>query len=229
MGIFWFKSLTGILLRHQVQMFCIHSFSFMESSVPPLSCPLIGLWPSVIPWGTHSLSLASSTQGISCHPAGTYSHCTHCFSLKTFPYCGSESSPSFCLHQEVIHTAHTDTTFNNLYRLNIVSILQVLDPLLIALSYGVILHTVARLASKRNSSRPSAPLFFCAVLVFFVPMVGLSLIHRFGKHAPLAVHLFMANVYLFVPPMLNPIIYSIKTKEIMCPISWWKANAESWA
>jgi olfactory receptor len=24
----------------------------------------------------------------------------------------------------------------------------------------------------------------------------------------------MANIYLFVPPMLNPIIYTIKTKEI---------------
>lgn len=73
----------------------------------------------------------------------------------------------------------------------------------------------------------------CAVLVFFVPMVGLSLIHRFGKHAPLAVHLFMANVYLFVPPMLNPIIYSIKTKEIRHAISKFlglrKANVESWA
>uniref|UniRef100_A0A8C0A9T7 Olfactory receptor family 51 subfamily M member 1 n=1 Tax=Bos mutus grunniens TaxID=30521 RepID=A0A8C0A9T7_BOSMU len=133
--------------------------------------------------------------------------------LPWFPYFLSHS---FCLHQEVIHLACTDTTFNNLYGLILVMSTVVLDLVLIALSYGVILHTVARLASKEERLRAfqTCTSHLCAVLVFFVPMVGLSLIHRFGKHAPLAVHLFMANVYLFVPPMLNPIIYSIKTKEI---------------
>ncbi|KGL77923.1 Olfactory receptor 51Q1, partial [Tinamus guttatus] len=51
-----------------------------------------------------------------------------------------------------------------------------------------------------------------AVLILYIPMLGLSMVHRFGKHASPLVHVLMANVYLLVPPVLNPIIYSIKTK-----------------
>lgn len=45
-------------------------------------------------------------------------------------------------------------------------------------------------------------------------MVVLSMLHRFGKHASPLVHVLMANIYLLVPILLNPIIYSIKTKQI---------------
>lgn len=66
-----------------------------------------------------------------------------------------------------------------------------------------------------------------------MPTVGLSLMHHIGKHAPPAVHILMASVYLFVPPMLNSIIYSIKTKEIRHAISklvcFRKASGELWS
>ena len=45
-------------------------------------------------------------------------------------------------------------------------------------------------------------------------MIGLSMIHRYGQNASPFVHVFMANVYLLVPPLMNPIVYSVKTKQI---------------
>jgi olfactory receptor len=45
-------------------------------------------------------------------------------------------------------------------------------------------------------------------------MMSLSLIHRYGHSAPKVAHSIMASVYLLLPPVLNPIIYSVKTKQI---------------
>ncbi|XP_002926127.2 olfactory receptor 51M1 [Ailuropoda melanoleuca] len=236
MGIFWFKSHGVYLAACQIQMFCIHSFSFMESSV--LLIMSFDRCLAICHPLRYSVIITSQRvirTGLAVIFRGPVALVPLVVLLKTFPYCGPRVlSHSFCLHQEVIHLACTDTTFNNLYGLSVVAFTMMLDLVLIALSYGVILRTVARLASQEEQLRAfqTCTSHICAVLIFFVPMVGLSLVHRFGKHAPLAVHLLMANVYLFVPPMLNPIIYSIKTKEIRHVISKLlglkKVSAASW-
>lgn len=235
MGIFWFNSRGIYFGACQMQMFCIHSFSFMESSV--LLVMSFDRFVAICYPLRYSALITGQRvvrAGLVVILRGPVALVPIVLLLRTFPYCGSRVlSHSFCLHQEVIHLACTDTTFNNLYGLTLVMFTVVLDLVLIALSYGVILHTVARLASKEERLRAfqTCTSHLCAVLVFFVPMVGLSLIHRFGKQAPPAVHLFMANVYLFVPPVLNPIIYSIKTKEIrhvLCKLLGLRNQAESW-
>ncbi|KAL8191424.1 UNVERIFIED_CONTAM: hypothetical protein K2H54_073663 [Gekko kuhli] len=54
----------------------------------------------------------------------------------------------------------------------------------------------------------------CVVLAFYVPLIGLSVVHRFGRALPLIVHVTMGNIYLLVPPVLNPLVYAARTKEI---------------
>ncbi|XP_020823375.1 olfactory receptor 51M1-like [Phascolarctos cinereus] len=215
---FWLGSQDICFGTCQFQMFCIHSFSFMESAVllimsfdrfVAICCPL---QYSVIVTG-HRVTWA----GLAIILRGPVALLPIVLLLQAFPYCGQRIlSHSFCLHQDVIRLACADTTFNNLYGLSLVVFTVVLDLVFIALSYALILHSVMGLPSREERLRAfqTCTSHLSAVLVFFVPMVGLSLVHRFGKHASPVVHLLMANIYLFVPPMLNPIIYSIKTKEI---------------
>ncbi|XP_027798514.1 olfactory receptor 51I2-like [Marmota flaviventris] len=139
------------------------------------------------------------------------------FLLKRLPFCKvNVLIHSYCLHPDMIRLPCGDTTINSMYGLFIVISAFGIDSVLILLSYVLILRSVLAIASKeeRLKTLNTCVSHICAVLIFYVPMVSVSMVHRFGKHAPEYVHKFMSLVYLFVPPMLNPIIYSIKTKEI---------------
>ncbi|XP_004717095.1 olfactory receptor 51I2-like [Echinops telfairi] len=139
------------------------------------------------------------------------------FLLKRLPFCKANLlTHAYCLHPDLIRLPCGDTTINSLYGLVIVISAFGVDSVLILLSYVLILRSVLAIASReeRLKTLNTCVSHICAVLIFYMPMISVSMVHRFGKHAPEYVHKFMSLVYLFVPPMLNPIIYSVKTKEI---------------
>lgn len=141
--------------------------------------------------------------------------------LYFFPYCHSHVlSHAFCLHQDVIKLACADTTFNRLYPVVLVVLIFVLDSLIILISYVLILKSVLSIASRdeRAKALNTCVSHICCVLVFYITVIGLSLIHRFGKEVPHIVHLIMSYVYFLFPPLMNPIIYSVKTKQIQSGI-----------
>ncbi|XP_036782911.2 olfactory receptor 51B6 [Manis pentadactyla] len=141
--------------------------------------------------------------------------------LHWFPYCRSHVlSHAFCLHQDVIRLACADITFNRLYPVVVVFAMVSLDFLIIFFSYILILKTVMGIASgeKRAKALNTCVSHICCILVFYVTVVGLTFIHRFGKHAPRVVHITMSYVYFLFPPLMNPVIYSIKTKQIQSSI-----------
>ncbi|XP_036856901.2 olfactory receptor 51B2-like [Manis javanica] len=137
--------------------------------------------------------------------------------LSRFPYCRSHVlSHAFCLHQDVIKLACADITFNRIYPIVLVSLTGFLDSVLIFTSYILILKTVMGIASGKEQAKAlnTCVSHISCVLVFYVTVIGLTLIHRFGKYVPHVVHIIMSYVYFLFPPLTNPIIYSIKTKQI---------------
>lgn len=139
------------------------------------------------------------------------------FLIKRLPFCSSNVlSHSYCLHQDAMRLACASTRINSLYGLIIVIFTLGLDALIILISYMLILKTVLGIASKAERLKTLNTCFshICAVLLFYVPLIGITMIHRFGKHLSPVVHMLMANIYLLLPPVLNPIIYSMKTKQI---------------
>ncbi|VCW76975.1 unnamed protein product [Gulo gulo] len=54
----------------------------------------------------------------------------------------------------------------------------------------------------------------CAVLIFYVPIITLATMQHFAKHkSPLAM-ILIADAFLLVPPLMNPIVYCVKTRQI---------------
>ncbi|XP_035943611.2 olfactory receptor 51B2-like [Halichoerus grypus] len=137
--------------------------------------------------------------------------------LSGFPYYKSHVlSHAFCLHQDVIKLACADITFNRLYPIVLVSLTSFLDSVLILTSYILILNSVMRIASVEEQAKAlnTCVSHISCVLVFYVTVTGLTLIHRFGQYVPHVVHIIMSYIYFLFPPFMNPIIYSIKTKQI---------------
>ncbi|XP_004447587.1 olfactory receptor 51B2-like [Dasypus novemcinctus] len=137
--------------------------------------------------------------------------------LFSFPYCHSHIlSHAFCLHQEVMKLACADITFNKMYPVFIISLTFFLDSLIILFSYILIFHTVMGIASgeERAKALNTCISHISCVLIFYVTVIGLSFIHRFGKNVPQVVQIIMSYVCFLFPPLMNPIIYSIKTKQI---------------
>ncbi|XP_055278588.1 olfactory receptor 51V1-like [Moschus berezovskii] len=144
--------------------------------------------------------------------------------LKFFPYCRPHIlSHSFCLHQDLLRLACSDIRFNSFYALALVICTLLLDAVLILISYVFILHTVLAIASRKERLKAleTCVSHLCAVLVFYVPIIGLTMVHRFGKHRSPLVHVLMGNIYILFPPMMNPVIYSVKTQQIRSRMKNW--------
>ncbi|XP_014645666.1 PREDICTED: LOW QUALITY PROTEIN: olfactory receptor 51I2-like [Ceratotherium simum simum] len=202
-----------------VQMFFLHSFSVMESSVllamsfdgfVAISNPL--RYAAVL---TNNVIIRI---GLAIVVRATVSLFPLPFLLKRLNLCPGKIplSHSFCFHADVMKWACADITVNIFYGLYIVMSTGGIDSLLVVLFYALILRTVMGLASPRERvwALDTCVSHILAVLVFYAPVIGVSLTHCFGKHLPLIVHVLVAYVYLVVPPVLNPVIYSVKSKPI---------------
>ena len=110
-----------------------------------------------------------------------------------------------------------DTRVNRAYGLFAAFSVVGFDIIVISVSYAMILRTVLQLPSgeARLKAFGTCASRICVILAFYIPALFTFLTHRFGHHVPRVVHIMLAILYLLVPPMLNPIIYRVRTKQIM--------------
>ncbi|XP_049747304.1 olfactory receptor 51I2 [Elephas maximus indicus] len=201
-----------------IQMFLIHSFSMMESGILlAMSFDRYVAICNPLRYATVLTNDIITGMGFAVIARSFIILFPLPFLIKKLPFCRSNVlSHSYCLHPDVMKLACADITINSIYGFFVLVSTFGMDLLFIFLSYVLILRSVMAIASneKRLKALNTCVSHMLAVLAFYVPMIGVSTVHRFGKHAPHYLHVLMSNVYLFVPPVLNPLIYSAKSKEI---------------
>ncbi|XP_007533514.2 olfactory receptor 51V1-like [Erinaceus europaeus] len=201
-----------------VQSYFIHGLSFMESSV--LLAMAFDRYIAICNPLRYSSILTNDKIiriGVAIFCRSTLLIPPVIIRLKFLTYCRPHIlSHSFCLHQDLIRMACSDIRFNYIYGLFLVISNLLLDAVLILISYIMILHAVFAIASREERAKllQTCVSHICAVMVFYIPIIGLTMVHRFGKHLSPLVHVLMGNVYILFPPLMNPIIYSIKTQQI---------------
>ncbi|KAM7179474.1 olfactory receptor 51G2-like [Macrochelys suwanniensis] len=143
------------------------------------------------------------------------------FLLKRFQYCRANVlSHSYCLHQDVMKLACSDITVNSIYGLFVTFLTMGLDLLLIFVSYVMILKIVLSIASRAECLRAlnTCVSHLCAVVLFYAQEISLSVLHRFGKGSSPLLQICMGYISLLLPPLMNPIVYSMKSKHLRARI-----------
>ncbi|XP_004768321.1 olfactory receptor 51A4-like [Mustela putorius furo] len=200
------------------QMFFIHTFSSMESAIllamafdrfvairNPLRYTVILTSPRIIGMG-----IAAVFRGVMLMvPLPIL--------LKKLSFCKDVVlSHCYCYHPDVMKLACGPIRINIIYGLSLVLCSFGVDSVLIVISYILILKTVLGIASEDGQFKAlnTCVSHIFTVCIFYVPLIVLALIHRFGTFTSPVLHVTMANLFLFLTPVLNPLVYSLKTKQI---------------
>ena len=111
--------------------------------------------------------------------------------------------------------ACSDNKINVIYGL-FVALTGILDITCIFMSYILILKAVLSIASQNERLKilNTCVSHIIAVLIFYVPIISLAVIYRFAKYSSPVVKILMADVFLLVPPLMNPTIYCVKNQKI---------------
>ncbi|NXA09123.1 O52R1 protein, partial [Sapayoa aenigma] len=218
LGIFWLGSAEIGFPSCLAQLFFIHTFSTVESGVlmamaldryVAICCPL---------WHSSILSVpVVGALGSLVLLRGVVLVSPMCLLLYRRHFCQHHVIPhSYCEHMALVKLACGDTRANVIYGLFVAFLVVGTDLVLISVSYTVILWVVAGLPSRaaRQKAFSTCTSHLCVILAFYIPALFTFLTHRFGQGVPPHIHIMVANLYLLVPPTLNPIVYGFKTRKI---------------
>ncbi|XP_074840034.1 olfactory receptor 52M1-like [Carettochelys insculpta] len=218
LSIFWFSSRDISFSACLAQLFFVHCFAVMESGI--FLAMAFDRYVAICHPLRHCTILTStvvSKIGLAVLLRGSMIVLPYPFLVRRWHYCRTNILPhTHCEHIYMVKLACGDTSISSYYGLFVLFCGKSLDMFFIAISYFQILRAIFRLPTKeaRLKTLGTCSSHLCAILAFYIPSFFSSFTQRFGQNLPLHFHVLIANMYLLVPPMLNPIIYGVRSKQI---------------
>ncbi|KAM7179299.1 olfactory receptor 52E4-like [Macrochelys suwanniensis] len=218
LSIFWFNSREISFSACLTQMYFLHSFSGMESGI--LVAMAFDSYVAICHPLRYSTTLKKSFMakiGLAVVLRSGILTLPYPFLTRQWPYCRTNIIPhSCCRHISVVNLACADICISSYYGLfNLFSVI-VMDVFFIAVSYTQILRAIFSLPTKdaRLKTFGTCISHLCAISSLYIPIFFSTLTQRFGHNVPLHLRVLIDSEYLLVPPMLHPIIYGVRTKQI---------------
>ncbi|XP_067414388.1 olfactory receptor 52K1-like [Emydura macquarii macquarii] len=218
LSIFWFNSREISLNACLVQMFFLHSFFDIQSGV--LVAMAFDRYVAIcnpLRYATILTNSVIAKMGLAALTRAVLIAIPLFIFLRRLPFCQSHViSHCYCEHMAVVKLACASTWINSIYGIFTTIFVVGLDLTLITLSYVRILRTVLSVASKEEQLKAFSTCVshLCAIFMIYTPIFLTSIIHRFGHQVAPHIHILMASFYFVFPPMMNPIVYGVKTKQI---------------
>ncbi|KAM7181222.1 olfactory receptor 52P1-like [Macrochelys suwanniensis] len=216
--IFWFQAREIDAGACLAQMFFIHSLSMMESAV--LLAMALDRYVAICAPLRYSAVFTGrlvAKLGVAAVARGALLMSPCPFLIQRLSFCRTNVIPhTYCEHMAVVKLACGDTSMNHAYGLSAALLVIGGDLLFIGLSYFLIVRAVLRLSSReaRLKAFGTCSAHLCVILISYTPALFSFFTHRFGHRVAPPVHIILANLYLLFPPLLNPIVYGVRTREI---------------
>lgn len=219
LGIFWFHLPDISFEACLLQMGLIHSFQAIESGV--LLAMALDRYVAICNPLRHASIfsrqlLTHMGVGVTLRAAILTAPCLVLIKCRLKHYRTTVISHSYCEHMALVKLAAEDIRIHKIIGLFVAFTILGLDIIVITVSYISIFIPVFRLPQKeaRCKAFNTCIAHICVFLQFYLLAFFSFFTHRFGSHIPPCVHILLSNLYLLVPPFLNPIVYGVKTKQI---------------
>ncbi|XP_024068620.2 olfactory receptor 52B2-like [Terrapene carolina triunguis] len=218
LSIFWFYSREINFSACLTQMYFILSFFLIQSGI--LVAMAFDRYVAICDPLRHSTILTNTVVAkifLAVVLRGVMLILPYPFLARRWPYCRTNIIPNtYCEHIAVVKLACTDISVSSYYSLSVAFLVIGMDVFFITVSYTQILRAIFSLPTKdaRLKTFGTCGSHLCVILAFYIPHLFTALTQRFGQNVALHLRVLMANMYLLVPPMLNPIIYGAKTQQI---------------
>nr|XP_036856863.1 olfactory receptor 52A5-like [Manis javanica] len=219
LGIFWFHLPDIHFDVCLLQMWLIHTFQSTESGI--LLAMALDRYVAICDplrhatVFTHRL-LSQIGVGVTLRAALLVAPCLILIKCRLRYYWTTVVSHSYCEHMAIVKLAAEDIRINKTYGLFVAFSILGLDITFVTLSYIRIFVIVFNLPQKeaRLKAFNTCIAHICVFLEFYLLAFFSFFTHRFGFHIPPYIHILLSNLYLLVPPLLNPVVYGVKTKQI---------------
>ncbi|XP_074834007.1 olfactory receptor 52M1-like [Carettochelys insculpta] len=218
LSIFWFSCREIEFNACLAQLQFIHCFTAVESGI--FVAMALDRYVAICDPLRHSTILTNpivAKIGLAVLLRGSMLTLPYPFLIKRCSYYRTNIIPqTYCEHIAVVKLGCTDTRISSYYGLFVLVLVTILDVFFITASYTQILRAIFSLPTHeaRLKTFGTCSCHLCAILAFYVPGVFNFLMHRFGQNVPQYLHVLFGNLYLLVPPMLNPIIYGVRNKQM---------------
>ncbi|XP_057606905.1 olfactory receptor 52A5-like [Hippopotamus amphibius kiboko] len=224
LGIFWFHLREIYFDACLFQIWLIHTFQCTESGV--LLAMALDRYVAISDPLRHATIFTHKlvTQigvGVTLRAAIFAAPCLILIKCRLKHYRTTVVSHSYCEHMAIVKLAAEDVRVNKIHGLFVAFSILGFDIVFITLSYIQIFITVFNLPQKeaRLKAFNTCIAHICVFLEFYLLAFFSFFTHRFGFHIPSSIHILLSNLYLLFPPLLNPIVYGVKTKQIRDRVS----------
>uniref|UniRef100_L7N358 Olfactory receptor n=1 Tax=Xenopus tropicalis TaxID=8364 RepID=L7N358_XENTR len=197
------------------QVFCLHTYGGCELSLLTIMaldryvCICNPFWYNQIMSLPTVCKLAMAAWLIGIIPVST-------FVLMTIrlPLCGNLILKIYCDNWSVVRLSCIDTTINNIFGLCIIVGFLTVMPAFILFSYAEILKVCMKSSKvfQAKAWQTCAP-HIISVINFMVILHRITL-----NNIPYSLMIFISVYVYVVPPLLNPLIYGLKLKDIRVKI-----------